>query len=142
METNFVKKSIVIKTSIDNIWNYLSKITSLCWLENQKSAKFLSEKKRGVGAIRLISFDDGSNIEEHIVGWRPKKYFSYIVTSGLPVDAYHATISLTQIDNSIKLTWESFFSSKGTKSEIGEFTEFLSRFYVLSLKNLKSELEK
>jgi len=142
METNFVKKSILINNDINNIWNYVSKITTLDWLVGQKATKFLSKKKRGIAAIRLITFDDGSNVEEYIVGWHPKKYFSYIATSGLPVDAYHATISLTQIDNSIKLTWESFFSSKGTKSEIGEFTEFLSRFYVLSLKNLKSELEK
>ena len=54
MEIDFIKKSVVIKTNIDNAWNYLSKITSLNWLENQKSTKFISQKKRGVGTTRLI----------------------------------------------------------------------------------------
>jgi len=42
-------------------------------LEEQKSTKFLSQKKHGVGTIRLISFEDGSNVEEHIVEWSPKR---------------------------------------------------------------------
>ena len=142
METNFVKKSIIIKNNIDDVWHYLSKITLLDWLVGQKSTKFLSEKKRGVGSIRLITFDDGSDVEEHIVGWHPKKYFSYIATSGLPVDAYHATISLKQNGDSTTVTWESYLSSSGLKSEFLEFTKFLSQFYAKSLKNLKIGLDK
>ena len=65
METNFVKKSIIIKNNIDDVWHYLSKITLLDWLVGQKSTKFLSEKKRGVGSIRLITFEDGSNVVTH-----------------------------------------------------------------------------
>ena len=142
METNFVKKSILINNDINNIWNYVSKITTLDWLVGQKATKFLSKKKRGIGAIRLITFDDGSDVEEHIVGWHPKKYFSYIATSGLPVDAYHATISLKQNGDSTTVTWESYLSSSGSKSEFLEFTKFLSQFYAKSLKNLKVRLDK
>ena len=142
METNFVKKSILINNDINNIWNYVSKITTLDWLVGQKATKFLSKKKRGIGAIRLITFDDGSNVEEYIVGWHPKKYFSYIATSGLPVDAYHATISLKQNGDSTTVTWESYLSSSGLKSEFLEFTKFLSQFYAKSLKNLKVMLDK
>ena len=142
METNFVKKSILINNDINNIWNYVSKITTLDWLVGQKATKFLSKKKRGIGAIRLITFDDGSDVEEYIVGWHPKKYFSYIATSGLPVDAYHATISLKQNSDSTTVTWESYLSSSGLKSEFLEFTEFLSQFYAKSLKNLKVRLDK
>ena len=98
METNFVKKSILINNDINNIWNYVSKITTLDWLVGQKATKFLSKKKRGIGAIRLITFDDGSDVEEYIVGWHPKKYFSYIATSRLPVEANHATtVSYTHL---------------------------------------------
>lgn len=142
METNFVKKSILINNDINNIWNYVSKITTLDWLVGQKATKFLSKKKRGIGAIRLITFDDGSDVEEYIVGWHPKKYFSYIATSGLPVDAYHATISLKQNGDSTTVTWESYLSSSGLKSEFLEFTKFLSQFYAKSLKNLKVMLDK
>ena len=142
METNFVKKSILINNDVNNIWNYVSKITTLDWLVGQKTTKFLSKKKRGIGAIRLITFDDGSDVEEYIVGWHPKKYFSYIATSGLPVDAYHATISLKQNGDLTTVTWESYLSSNGLKSEFLEFTKFLSQFYAKSLKNLKIRLDK
>ena len=142
METDFIKKSIVVRTDINNAWDYLSKITSLNWLENQKSTKFLSQKKRGVGAIRLISFEDGSNVEERIVGWHTKKHFSYIATSGLPLNSYHATISMNKIESNVKIIWESYFSSNEEKSDFHTFTKFLSQFYVSSLKNLKVELEK
>ena len=142
METDSIKKSVTIKTDIENVWKQLSKISKLDWLTGQKSTKFLTEQKRGIGTVRLISFEDGSDVEEQIVGWAPKKYFSYIATSGLPIDAYHATISMTKIDNTVKVTWESHFSSKRTKSELNEFTKFLSMFYTSSLKNLKFSLEK
>ena len=142
METDSVKKSIKIKSDVVTAWNYLSKITTLDWIEGEKSTKFLTNKKRGIGAVRVISFQDGSDVEEHIVGWSPKKYFSYIAISGLPVNAYHATISITKINDSVKITWESYFSGKSTKSEFNEFTKFLSQFYVTSLQNLKNLLEK
>ena len=142
METDFIKKSVVVRTDINNAWDCISKISSLNWLENQKSTKFLSQKKRGVGAIRLISFEDGSNVEERIVGWHPKKHFSYIATSGLPLNSYHATISMNKIESGVKITWESYFSSNEEKPDFQTFTKFLSQFYVSSLKNLKVELEK
>jgi len=142
METDFIKKSVVVRTDIDNTWNCLSKISSLNWLENHKSTKFLSQKKRGVGTTRLISFEDGSMVKERIIGWHPKKYFSYIATSGLPLNSYHATISMNKIESGIKITWESYFSSSEEKSDFNTFTKFLSQFYISSLKNLKVELEK
>jgi len=142
MKTNSVSKSIIINSSIFNAWKQLSNITRLDWVQGQKSTKSLTKMNRGVGAVRLISFDDGSIVEEYVVGWSPKKYFSYIATSGLPVNAYHATISLSKINDHVKITWESYFSSNETEIEIKEFSEFLSQFYSNSLDNLKRVLEK
>ena len=71
-----VKRSVMIKTNVETVWKKLSKITKLGWLEEQKSTKFLSQKKHCVGTIRLISFEDGSNVEEHIVWWSPKEGFA------------------------------------------------------------------
>ena len=140
MNSGSVKKSVIIDTDLEKVWSKISKITKLDWLEGQKSTKFLGEKKTGVGSKRLISFEDGSDVEEHIVGWRPKEYFSYIAVSGLPLDAYHATISIEKNKSkSVKITWESYFASKSTKNEFEEFVKFLSSFYTQSLKNLKKE---
>ena len=94
MNSGSIKKSVTIDTDLNKAWSKISEIAKLDWLEGQKSTKFLGEKKSGVGAKRLISFEDGSDVEEHIVGWRPKEYFSYIAVSGLALEAYHATISI------------------------------------------------
>ena len=140
MNSGSVKKSILIETNLENAWSKISKITKLDWLQGQKSTKFLGEKKSGIGAKRLISFEDGTDVEEHIVGWRVKEYFSYIAISGLPLDAYHATISIeADKNNTVKITWESHFASDTTKSEFDGFVEFLSDFYIQSLRNLKKE---
>ena len=139
MNSGSIKKSVIINTDLDKAWSKISKITKLDWLQGQKSTKFLGEKKTGIGSKRLISFEDGSKVEEHIVGWRVREYFSYIAISGLPLNAYHATISIEKKEKSVKITWESYFSSNSTKNEFDEFVLFLSNFYVQSLKNLKKE---
>ena len=140
MNSGSVKKSVIIETDLEKAWTKISKIAKLDWLEGQKSTKFLGEKKTGVGAKRLISFEDGSDVEEHIVGWKPREYFSYIAVSGLPLEAYHATISIEKNKTkSIKVTWESYFAAKTTKAEFDEFVEFLSNFYAQSLKNLREK---
>ena len=136
------KRSVMIKTNVETVWKKLSKITKLSWLEEQKSTKFLLQKKYGVGAIRLISFEDGSNVEEHIVWWSPKEGFAYIAITGLPLLAYLATISMKKTSNGrIKVTWQSYFVSDKKKKEFLEFSKFLSRFYSKSLQNLKSDIE-
>ena len=142
--TDTLKKSVTIDANLQKTWNTVSKIVDLKWLDNIKTARFLSDKKRGIGATRRISFMDGTNVEEIIVGWRPKKYFSYIAISGLPLRGYHATISITaKNDNSVTVEWESFFSSElMTYSEFREFYKLLSHFYTNSLKNLQISLEK
>jgi len=137
------KRSVIIKAGVETVWKKLSKITKLDWLEEQKSSKFLSQKKYGVGAIRLISFEDGSDVEEHIVDWFPKKSFSYIAITGLPLLAYFATISMKKMSGGrVKVTWESYFVSDKKKKEFLEFSKFLNQFYTKSLHNLKSNIQR
>jgi len=137
------KRSVIIKASIETVWKKLGKITKLDWLEEQKSSKFLSQKKYGVGAIRLISFEDGSDVEEHIVEWSTKKGFSYIAITGLPLLAYLATISIKKVSSGrVKVTWQSYFVSNKKKKEFLEFSKFLNQFYAKSLKNLKSDIQR
>ena len=139
-----LKKSIRISTSPEKAWTNISKIAQLQWLDGIKSSKFLSEKTRGIGATRRISFLDGTIVKEIVVGWRPKNYFSYIAVSGLPLRGYHATISIINKKNrQVDVEWESFFSSKlMTNDEFNSFFRRLSDFYTESLKNLKNLLEK
>jgi hypothetical protein len=141
--TGSAKRSVIINADVETIWKKLSKITKLDWLEEQKSSKFLSQKKYGVGAIRLISFEDGSDVEEHIVEWSPKKGFSYIAITGLPLLAYLATITMKKTNRgSVKVTWQSYFVSNKKKKEFLEFSKFLNQFYTKSLQNLKSDIQR
>ena len=141
--TGSAKRSVIINADVETIWKKLSKITKLDWLEEQKSSKFLSQKKYGVGAIRLISFEDGSDVEEHVVEWSPKKGFSYIAITGLPLLAYLATITMKKTNrSSVKVTWQSYFVSDKKKKEFLEFSKFLNQFYTKSLQNLKSDIQR
>lgn len=138
-----VKKSVLIHIANDKAWEKISNIVDLFWVSDVQKTVFLSEIKHGIGAIRKITFDDGNNIEETIVGWNNGNYLSYIATSGLPLRAYHATISISPLGKKLmKVSWQSFFNSeKMTKEEFSEFLNFMNLFYKNSLSNLKSSLE-
>ena len=140
-----VKKSILINATRDKVWKKISNIAGLPeWVLDVKKTVYLSKLKRGIGAIRNITFDDGNQIEEHVVAWKNKKYFSYLAVNGLPLRVYHATIAIEpQTRKSTRMTWQSYLNSKKmTKKEFDEFVSFLGIFYQRSLENLKSKLEK
>ena len=147
-KTNYsggVKKSILINATSDRVWKKLSNITGLSeWVLDVKKTVYLSKIKRGIGAIRNITFDDGNQIEEHVVAWENKKYFSYLAVNGLPLRVYHATISINPKARKLtQVTWQSYLNSKKmTKKEFDEFVSFLGNFYQSSLENLKLKLEK
>ena len=143
--TGSVKKMITIKASKDKVWRKISSIAGLpTWVVDVKETTFLSKKKRDIGAIRLITFVDGNTIEEHVVAWKNKEYFTYIATEGLPLRAYVATISIkSKTKNITLLTWQSYLNSKKmSEKEFLEFLAFMGSFYETSLENLKTLLEK
>ncbi len=143
--TGTVKKSIIIKASKQKVWRKVSNIVGLpSWLIDVKKTVYLSRKKRGVGAIREITFNDGNTIEEHVVAWQNGEYFTYVATDGLPLRAYVATISIKpKSKNLVQLTWQSYLNSKKMKEkEFLEFLVFMGAFYEASLANLKNSLEK
>ncbi|AJM92741.1 MULTISPECIES: SRPBCC family protein [Nitrosopumilus] len=143
--TGTVKKTIKIKASNHKVWRKISNIVGLpTWLVDVKDTVYLSKKKKGVGAIRLITFADGNEIEEHVVAWKTGEYFTYIATEGLPLRAYVATISIKpKSKNLVELTWESYINSKKmTEKQFTDFLVFMGSFYEASLENLKALLEK
>ena len=140
-----VKKSILINAPRDKVWKKISNIIGLSeWVLDVKKTVYLSKIKRGIGAIRNITFEDGNQIEEHVVAWENKKYFSYLAVNGLPLRVYHATIAIeSQTRKLTRVTWQSYLNSKKmTKKEFDEFVSVLGIFYQSSLENLKSKLEK
>ena len=143
--TGTVKKTIKIKASKDKVWRKISNIVGLpTWVVDVKKTTYLSKRKKDVGAIRLITFEKGNKIEEHIVAWKKGEYFTYIATEGLPLRAYVATISIkSKSKNLVELTWQSYLNSKKmSEKQFLDFVVFLGAFYEASLENLKASLEK
>ncbi len=143
--TRTVKKTIKIKASKDRVWRKISNIVGLpTWVVDVKKTVYLSKKKTDVGAIRLITFEDGNQIEEHVVAWKKGEYFTYIATEGLPLRVYIATISIKpKSKNLVELTWQSYLNSeKMSEKEFLDFIVFMAAFYEASLENLKASLEK
>ena len=143
--TGTVKKTITVKSSKAKVWRKISNIVGLpTWVIDVKKTVYLSKKKRGVGAIRLITFTDGNKIEEHVVAWKNKEYFTYIATEGLPLRAYVATISIMiKSKKNVQITWQSYLNSKKvSEKQFLEFLAFMGSFYEASLENLKALLEK
>ena len=143
--TGTVKKTIKINASKNKVWRKISNIVGLpSWLPDVKKTEYLSKKKKDVGAVRLITFADGTKIEEHIVAWSKGEYFTYVATEGLPLRAYVATISIKSKTRTItELTWQSYLNSqKMSEKQFLEFLVFMGAFYEASLENLKILLEK
>src|SRR3989337_6864 len=143
--SGIVKKSILINATRDKVWKKISNITDLSeWVLDVKKTVYLSKIKRGIGAIRNITFNDGNQIEEHVVAGEKEKNFSYLAVNGLPLRVYHATISIKpQTSKATCVTWQSYLNTKKmTKKVFDEFVSFMGNFYQSSLENLKSKLEK
>jgi len=142
--TGSVTKAIMIKASKEKIWKKISNIVELSsWVVDVKKTTYLSKKRRNVGAIRKILFDDGNTIEEHIIAWKEGEYFTYLATEGLPLRAYVATLSIIPKNKNLsQLTWHSYLNSKKmSKGEFTNFVSFLEEFYKESLGNLKKIIE-
>jgi uncharacterized protein YndB with AHSA1/START domain len=143
--TGTIKKTIKINASKEKVWRKISNIVGLpTWVVDVKETVYLSKMKKDVGAIRLITFADGTKIEEHIVVWEKGVYFTYVATEGLPLRAYVATISIkNKTKNITELTWQSYLNSKKmSEKQFLEFLVFMGSFYEASLENLKILLEK
>ena len=143
--TGTVKKTIKINVPKDRVWRKISNIVELSsWLVDVEKTEYLSKIKKGVGAIRLITFGDGNEIEEHVVAWEKEEYFTYVATEGLPLRAYVATISIKKkTKDQTELTWQSYLNSqKMSEKQFLEFLVFMGSFYEASLENLKKLLEK
>ena len=142
--TDSVKKTITIKASKEKVWRKISNIVGLSsWVIDVKKTTYLSKKRRDIGAIRMITFTDGNTIEEHIVAWKEKEYFTYVATYGLPLRVYVATIAIkSKNKKTTQLTWQSYFNSKKmSMKQFLKFVTFMGTFYEASLENLKRSLE-
>ena len=150
--TGIIKKTVQIRASKAKVWRKISDIVGLpSWVVDVKETVHISEKKRGVGAVRLLTFADGNTVEEHVISWTNGESFTYAAAQGLPLRVYVATISVksrsspssSSSDAVVDVLWQSYFNSKKmSEKQFLDFYVFMGSFYEASLANLKSILEK
>ena len=140
--TDTLRRSIRIQVPKYHVWKIIGNISCMpSWATGVVEAPCTSKKRTGVGAIRVVRFDDNREIEEHVVIWNNKESLTYVATNGLPLRAYVATMTLKQISQNKEITeviWESYMNSVPmTKSDFKEFYENMRVFYDTSLEKLK-----
>lgn len=139
--TGIVTRSVVVHASSQRVWKTLSDISNLPkWIVGIKKCVIISKKKRGVGAIRLITFQDGSLLEEQIVTWNPNQSFSYMATGKTHIRAYFATLSVKPLGKSLsRIIWSGYVGTDKVTNH--SFQKTLSEYdtlYKNSISRLKS----
>jgi len=138
------RKSSKIRASRQKAWRILGDIASMPrWAPGVSRVTVTSDSRRGVGAVRKVTFEDGRAIEEHVVSWSAGGSFTYVATDGLPLRAYVATIAIdsNERDGTITITWQSYMNSvKMPEVEFARLLDDMGRFYEGSLANLAEML--
>ena len=141
-----VTRSVDVHVSPQRVWRRLSEIGNLAnWIVGIKKCVITSKKRKGVGATRLITFQDGSMIEEQIVIWNSSNSFSYLVIGkNLPFRAYFATLSIKPLGKNLtKITWWGYIGTNNvTKSKFNQTISKYDLLYKSSLPRLKLLIEK
>lgn len=143
-----IKKTIRITAPAGTVWAQISDLIGLpAWADSVQDVTYIKGcnglLRRGVGTARLITFHDGSRVEEHVILWSEMSQFTYVASWGLPVSPYVATISIHGISKSLtEVAWQSFLGSgKLSTVQFNNAIHDMEAFYERSLANLKALIE-
>ena len=138
-----VRRAARIRAPRARVWRRVSDIGRLhSWAEGAAGTDYLTRRRRGVGAARLVAFADGRRVEEHVTAWKAGESYTYVATAGLPVSAYVATVSLGPARGGTAVTWRSYVCSDSLgRDGFAALLESLGAFYGASLANLARQLE-
>lgn len=124
------------------VWRALSDITGMAeWARGVASCTALAGPRRGVGARRVVRFEDGRRVEEHFTHWAAGSY-TYAAVSGLDLRAYVATVSARPLPRGCSVSWRSYMASgQTTRARFEEARSQMGRFYSESLRALAEALK-
>jgi mxaD protein len=111
-----VEESVQIKAPADKVWAKISNFNDLgAWHPAIKSTVITSGENNKVGAMRLLTLQDGGTIKEKLLGYSSKKMtLKYtIIESVLPVSSYVSSVTvIAEKDNTSKVVWKGSFKRK------------------------------
>ena len=142
-----VKERIEINAKPEDVW---AKVRDYgdggAWHPAVKQTEILSGENNKVGAIRLLTLQDGGTIKEELLAYDPKKMsYRYVILEGvLPVRDYVATIAVAKAkDGKSVVTWQSHFKRKDPSATPAEgqgdddATNLITAIYKQGFENLK-----
>ena len=149
----FLKVSEVceINAPAETVWKKVNNFGDLgAWHPAIKSTEIISGENNKVGAVRLLTLQDGATLKETLLSYDEKKteYGYNIIESPLPVSEYTSTVSVGKDKKGVcKVTWSGHFKRKDVSAHpaAGQddttATKTMSSIYRAGLDNLKTSLE-
>ncbi|MBV8577270.1 MAG: SRPBCC family protein [Acetobacteraceae bacterium] len=121
--------------SADAVWK---KIGDFCGIQNWIPAVEKCVLSKG-GKERTVYVKGDGQVLERLDNWDDaKRTYSYtILSSGLPVDDYHSTISVEPNGNGSVLSWHGTYKAKGTSD--AEAKKLIDGIYADASKTLLGE---
>lgn len=135
-----VSVKVNIAATPDKVWQVLGDFGGMDkWAPGIAS---LTVEGRGVGAVRTITFQDGSKVKERLESFDEGGCtLSYtILESGLPVEGYVASLTVRDLGAAgSEVEWYSTFGAKGATEE--EASRLLTVIYRKALAGLQKSLK-
>jgi mxaD protein len=146
-----VTETVEIKAASEKVWEKVSNFGDLgAWHPAVKTTEIISGENNKVGAVRLLTLQDGGTLKETLLSYDVKKmHYGYNIVEGvLPVSEYTSTITVGKDKKDhCKVTWSGEFKRKDTSENpaAGQddttATKTMSTVYRAGLDNLKTILE-
>ncbi|MEO6094159.1 MAG: SRPBCC family protein [Fibrobacteria bacterium] len=140
-----------INAPAETVWKKVNNFGDLgAWHPAVKTTEIISGENNKVGAIRLLTLQDGATLKETLLSYDEKKTeYSYnIIESPLPISEYTSTVSVGKDKKGMsKVTWSGHFKRKDVspRPAVGQddttATKTMRTVYRAGLDNLKAILE-
>lgn len=139
-KTLSVREEVSISAPAAKVWSTVSNFNDLgAWHPAVKSTEIVSGENNKVGAVRLLTLQDGGTVKEKLLAYKAKgKTFKYsILESVFPVSDYvsSVTVKADGKDKSL-IVWEGTFKHK-QGSDDDTAVKTMTSVYRGGLDNLK-----
>lgn len=113
--THHVSKSLRVNVPSEKIWEVLNDFSSVeRFATTIKSSPIVGDKKSGLGAKRLCTFENDSSLVEEIIDYQEGRSIKVEISDfALPLKSMHAEMGVEKIDaNSSEIFWSADFVVK------------------------------
>jgi mxaD protein len=111
-----VEEHVTVNAPASQVWSKINNFGDLgAWHPAVAKTEIISGENNKVGAIRLLTLQDGGTIHEQLTAYNDAAMtYSYVIKEGvLPVSHYASTIQVMPLDaNTSEVIWKGTFKRK------------------------------